>query len=355
MSGWVPGRAATDPGARLRGRLESVVLESAALAGNPLGDPHHREVLVYLPPSYDGAGARRYPVVVILAPYAATNRSMANWRLWEPSTFELYESLLERGEVGEAILVAPDACNRWGGSQFLDSAATGRYQTHVADEVLPFVDARYRTVAERAGRAIGGRSSGGFGALRMALDRPGLFAAVGSHAGDGLFEVSIRPTFTSVAITLDRAGGVAAFLSRFEQTGPRGGGDFEAIAMIATAAAYAPEPDLPFPHLALPFDPGTGLPVPEIWQRFLDHDPVVRLERDPAALGPGSGGEAALVYLDAGDRDEHGLHFAARRITAQLTARGARVHHEEFPGGHRGTHGRYTVSLPLLVGALARG
>lgn len=342
-------RAATDPGARLRGRLESFVIESAALRGNVLGDPHHREVLVYLPPSYDASSTTRFPVVTILAPYAATNRSIVNWRLWEPSTFELYESLLARGEAQEAILVSPDCCNRWGGSQFLDSSASGRYQTHVADEVLPAVDARYRTIAERAGRAVVGRSSGGFGALRIALDRPELFAAVGSHAGDGLFEVSIRPTFTSVAITLDREGGLAAFLERFERTGPRGGGDFEAIAMLATAAAYAPQPDAPFPHVALPFEPRTGLPIEASWQRFLDHDPVVRLERAPDALR-----DAALVLLDAGDRDEHGLQFAARRIAELLRARGARVHHEEFPGGHRGTHARYAVSLPLLIGALAR-
>lgn len=339
----------TWPGARLRGRVESAVIESDALRGNPLGDPHHREVLVYLPPSYDLESARRYPLIVVLAPYAATNRSIVNWRLWEPTTFHLCEAAIERGEAEEAILVAPDACNRWGGSQFLDSSASGRYQTHVADEVVSFVEKRYRTIPERASRGVVGRSSGGFGALRLGIDRPEVFSAIGSHAGDSLFEVSIRPTFTAVSIVLDREGGVEGFVRRFESTGPRGGGDFETIAMIASAAAYAPEPGAPFPHLALPFDPKSALPVPEVWQRFLDHDPVVRLERDPSALR-----DASLVYLDAGDRDEHGLQFGARRIAALLSARGARVHHEEFPGGHRGTHARYAASLPRLIGALAR-
>lgn len=336
------------PPSRLRGRIEIHAIESRALRGNPLGDPDVREVVVYLPPSYD-RGARRYPLVMLLAPYAATNRSMVNWRLWEPSTFELYEQLLARGEAEEAILVSPDACNRWGGSQFLDSVATGRYQTHVAEEVLPWLDAHLRTIPRPEARAVVGRSSGGFGALRLALDRPGLFAAVGSHAGDALFEVSLRPTFTSVAITLDREGGLEAFLRRFESTGPRSAGDFDAIAMIAAAAAYAGDLSLPFPHCALPFDPTTALPVPEVWARFLEHDPVTRLERHPDALR-----DLALAYLDAGDRDEHGLQFAARRLAELLRARGARVVHEEFAGGHRGTHARYAVSLPRLVGALAR-
>ncbi|MDQ3035827.1 MAG: alpha/beta hydrolase-fold protein [Myxococcota bacterium] len=339
----------TTPSSALRGRLDVHVIESDALRGNPLGDPHHREVLVYTPPSYGASESRRYPVVMILAPFAATNRSIVNWRLWEPTTFELYESSLARGEALESILIAPDACNRWGGSQFLDSSATGAYQTHVADEVIDFVDRRYRTIPERASRAVIGRSSGGFGALRLGLDRPEVFAAIGSHAGDGLFEVSIRPTFTSVAITIDREGGLEAFVRRFEATGPRGGGDFDAIAMIATAAAYAPEPSAPFPHLALPFDPKSGLPVEPVWRRFVDQDPVARLEREPRALA-----DAALVFLDAGDRDEHGLQFAARRMAELLRARGANVHHEEFAGGHRGTHARYAISLPRMIAALAR-
>jgi enterochelin esterase family protein len=337
------------PGGKLRGRIEIRTLESAALRGNPLGDPHLRDVIAYLPPSYDASGSKRYPLVVILPHYASTNYSMVNFRLWEPSIFEMYEQLVLRGEAGEAILIAPDACNRWGGSQYLDSSASGAYQTHVADEVIPFADATWRTIPAREARAIVGRSSGGYGALRLGLDRPDLAAVIGSHAGDALFEVSIRPTFTRVAITLDREGGLESFVRRFETTGPRGGGDFEAIATVAYAAAYAPEPALPFPHVALPFDPSTALPRPEVWARFLDHDPVVRLERDPQAMK-----SHALIFLDAGDRDEHGLHFAARRMAELLAARGARVVHEEFPGTHRGTHHRYAVSLPRLIAALAR-
>jgi hypothetical protein len=120
------------------------------------------------------------------------------------------------------------------------------------------------------------------------------------------------------------------------------------MAMLATAAAYAGDRALPFPHCALPFDPRTALPIEASWRLFLDADPVTRLERDPAALSA-----LALVFLDAGDRDEHGLHFAARRMAEIARAGGARVRHEEFPGGHRGTHARYAVSLPALIDVLA--
>jgi len=331
----------------LRGRIELPRFESGLLSGNLLGDPTEREVLVYLPPSYD-EGTRRYPLLMVLPPYAAGHRSLLNYKVWEPDLFERYERLLAAKEADEAILVSPDCMTRWGGSQFVDSTTLGPYQRYLVEEVLPFVDGRYRTIAAREGRAVVGRSSGGFGALRLALDRPEAFAAYGSHAGDCAFEASVRPSFTSVAITLDRAGGVVPFLEGFAERGPQSAGDFEAIMTLASAAAYAPEPDAPFPHAALPFDLRTATPIDEIWRRWLDHDPLVRLDRDPDAMK-----DAALVFLDAGDRDEHGLQLGARMIADRLRERGAELVHEEFPGGHRGTAYRYEASIPRLIAALA--
>lgn len=332
----------------LLGRIELPRFESRLLAGNPLGDPSDREVLVYLPPGYDDdAPGVRHPSLFVLPPYAAGHRSLMNYSVWEPDLFQRYERLLARGSVPRAILVAPDCMTRWGGSQFLDSAAQGAYQSYLVDEVLPFVDARYRTIPERAARAVVGRSSGGFGALRLGIDRPEAFAAYGSHAGDCAFEVSVRPSFTSVAITLGLAGGLDAFVERFEARGPGGAGDFEAMMTIATSAAYSPEPDAPFPFVALPLDVRTGMPIDAIWQRWLAHDPLVRLERDREAMR-----DAALVFLDAGDRDEHGLQLGARLVADRLRERGAPVTHQEFSGGHRGTAHRYDVSIPALLGAL---
>ena len=332
----------------LRGRIEHPLLRSAALRGNVLSDPTEREVLVYLPPSYDETKPRRFPLVMILPAFGAAHRTLASFRLWDKNVFEIYETLLARAECVEAILVVPDAVNRWGGSQFIDSPATGAYQTYLVDEVGPFVDQLYRTIAAREARAIVGRSSGGFGALRIGIDRPEAFAAIGSHAGDSLFEVSLRPSFTAVATVLDREGGLAPFATRMREQGPRGDADFDAIALLAYAAAYAPSMTSPFPHCDLPFDPTTALPIAEAWARFADQDPVTLLERFPAALA-----RASFVYLDAGNRDEHGLHFGARRMAALLRAREVSVLHEEFDGGHRNTTSRFASSLPRLLEVLA--
>lgn len=338
----------------LRGRIETPLIRSAVLRGNVLSDPTEREVLVYLPPSYDetlrlvGPGARRFPVVMILPAFGAAHRTLASFRLWDKNVFEIYESLLTRAECVEAILVVPDTVNRWGGSQFLDSSATGAYQSYLVDEVVPFLDSLYRTIPTREARAIVGRSSGGFGALRVGIDRPDVFAAIGSHAGDSLFDVSLRPTFTTVATVLDREGGLTPFANRMRDQGPKNDGDFEAIAMLAYCAAYAPNMTLPFPHCDLPFDLATALPIPDAWARHLDHDPVTLLERFPGALA-----RASFVYLDAGNRDEHGLHFGARRLARLLRDRGVPLLHEEFDGGHRNTTQRFGFSLPRLIEALA--
>lgn len=334
--------------APLRGKIELPLLASRLLAQNPLDDPSAREVLVYLPPGYDADAGRRYPLLMLLPAYAASHRSFTSWRIWEETIFERYERLLAAGAVPEAILVAPDAMTRWGGSQFLDSPATGPYQRYLVEEVLPFVDARYRTIPERAHRAVAGHSSGGFGALRLGLDRPEAFSVYGAHAADCAFEVSVRPMFTALAITFGLAGGPEAFVRRFEERGgPRGGGDFEAIMTIACAAAYAPALDAPWPHAALPFDVATGLPREETWARWTAHDPLVRVERDPRALA-----DAKLVFLDAGDRDEHGLALGARLLAAALAARGVPHVHEEFEGTHRNTSFRWDRSLPLLLDAI---
>lgn len=333
---------------RLAGRTELPLIRSALLRGNAPGDPTEREILVHLPAGYDESRAQRYPVVFVLPPFGASHRSLLTFRLWERNVFEIHEELVRRGESREAILVVPDACNRWGGTQFLDSAATGEYQGFLVDEVVPFVDSLFRTIPRREARAVVGRSSGGFGALRLGIDRPEAFAAIGSHAGDALFSATLRPAFTQAAITLARAGGVQPFLELVERRGPGSAAEHEALSMIAYGAAYAPTMDEPFPHVGLPFDLETAQPVPEIWKRWRAQDPVALLERFPDALV-----RAELVYLDAGDRDEHGLQLGARRLAALLRERGARVQHEEFAGGHRGTTDRFAVSLPRLTAVLA--
>lgn len=332
----------------MQGRIVRTSHQSACLQGNPLGDPHERDVYFYLPPQYDDG--RRYPVVMMLAGFGATNHSMAAWSPWKPNTVELFDRMIAAGECGPAILVLPDCFNRWGGSQFLDSEGTGKYQTYLADEVFAFVDAELNTIPHREARAVVGRSSGGFGALRLGMDRPDVVSVLGSHAGDAGFEVSMRPMLTSAAIAFDLAGGLKTFADEVPQSGPQNATQFDAIFVLAAAAAYSPTyapTTQAFPFAELPMNPSTGELKAEVWARWLEQDPLLRIDASLAALQ-----KMSLIYVDAGNRDEHGLHFAARMLKDGLLRHGLPVRYDEYDGGHRGTSWRYEISLPQIVEAL---
>jgi len=328
----------------MQGRVVRTSHESLCLSDNPLGDPHQRDLYVYLPPQYDGK--RRFGVVMMLAGFGSTNHSIAGWSPWQPNSIELFDRLIVEGQCQPAILVLPDCFNRWGGSQFIDSEGTGRYQTYLADEVFPFVDAEFRTIPRREARAVVGRSSGGFGALRLGMDRPDVVSIIASHAGDAAFEVSMRPMLTSAAIAIDLAGGLRSFAEEIPVTGPKNASQFDAIFVLAASAAYSPD-SASFPYARLPMEPTTGELLGDVWTRWLEHDPLRRIDASSAALQTMS-----LIYVDAGSRDEHGLHFAARLLKNALCKHGLPIHYEEYEGGHRGTSWRYQVSLPQIAEAL---
>ena len=75
----------------------------------------------------------------------------------------------------------------------MDSPGTGRYHSYLCDDVVPFVDARYRTLDAPAHRGIQGKSSGGFGAMITPMLRPDLFGGLATHAGDALVRMLLHP------------------------------------------------------------------------------------------------------------------------------------------------------------------
>lgn len=330
----------------MQGRIERALIRSRLLQDNPLGDPYERELMIYLPPQYDGT--RRFASVMMLPGFGSTNHSLLAFEVFKPNVVERFDRLVSAGMCAPAILVLPDAINRWGGSQYLDSPATGRYQSYLADEVIAFVDAHYRTIPTRDARAVVGKSSGGFGALRLGLDRGEMFCAIGSHAGDCAFDVSMLPELRAAAIRLSRAPSLHDYASTFPPPTGLASGDFDTIMMIACAAAYCPDMSEPLPFTRLPIDIRTGQLLSDEWSRWLAHDPVVRIAKDPEALR-----HMRMVFIDAGDRDEHGLQLGARRIADLLRASAVTHRYEEFAGGHRNTGHRYETSLPALVSVLA--
>jgi S-formylglutathione hydrolase FrmB len=330
------------------GRIETVTVDSQVLAGNPLGDPARRAVPVWLPPSYDRDPQRRFPVIYWLAGFTGTGPSLFQGTPWQPSLAVRLDRLAESGAMGEVIVVAPDCFTRFGGSQYLDSSASGAYETHLCTELVPEIDRNFRTTGTRSGRGIGGKSSGGFGALVLGMRHPDLFAAIASHAGDGYFELSVLHDIPKVVRTLRRHGGVDGFVRAFDSAPNHRSEDITTMMMLAMAAAYAPDPSPSRPHgFALPFDLETGEIDEPVWRRFKAWDPVELVGLHAEALR-----QMALVYLDAGTRDEWALDLAARILARRMRALGIKVEHQEFEDGHMNTAYRYEISLPLMAAAL---
>src|SRR5438876_1934093 len=179
--------------ADLAGRIDEHVITSELLRANPLGDPCERPLLVYLPPGYADDPARSYPTVYVIQGYTGHVTMWRNRSAYRQPFPETADAVFAAGQARPAIVVYVDAWTAYGGSQFVDSPGTGRYHSYLCDEVVPWVDARYRTMAGPAHRAITGKSSGGFGAMITPMLRPDLFGALATHAGDSLYELCYIP------------------------------------------------------------------------------------------------------------------------------------------------------------------
>jgi hypothetical protein len=325
-------------------RIETI--DSEVLRDNPLADPTRRRVAVWLPPSYASAPDRRYPVIYWLAGFTGTGEMMFQSTPWQPGLGERLDRLVGQGKMGEAIVVAPDGFTRLGGGQYLDSPSSGAYETHLTAEVVPAIDSRFRTRATRVARGIGGKSSGGFGALVLAMRHPRLFSAVACHSGDAYFELSVFPDIAKTVRTLRKHGGVEGFLRYFDATETKRPDDITTIMLLALGACYSPDPTRPR-GIALPFDLETGEIDWVVWRRWKDWDPIEMVGAHADALRA-----LSLLFIDAGTRDEWALDLGARILTRRLAALDVRFEHQEFDDGHRAINYRYDVSLPKVAAAL---
>lgn len=322
----------------------TIVIEqftSASLRSNPLNDPATRRVPVYLPPGYQH-GKQRYPVVYLLSAFAARGLKLLNDDLWEENIQERLDRLIASGEVQPLIVVMPDASTRYGGSQYLNSSATGNYEDHIL-ELVDHIDHTYRTRAERGQRAVIGHSSGGYGALRLGMRHPQTFGLVAAHAPDVYFEMVYQKDFPHFLRYYEKAG-KEGLLQLLADPGAAlaKGVSFYALAFAAMASCYSPNPGSPW-GFDLPFDTYTGELRPEVWARWQAHDPI-----QMAGVHAGALRSLKLLYLDCGLYDEENLLYGARILSQRMQALDIPHTYAEFEGGHRNTRHRYDVSLQMI-------
>jgi pimeloyl-ACP methyl ester carboxylesterase len=329
----------------MEGRLDLDWIDAPSLAGNPLGDPARRPVYLYRPPGFRPG----LPAVYFLHGFTGSAHSWVGFPGFGLTVPERLDRLVASGAVPPVVGVFVDGWTALGGSQWLNSPSIGRYRDYVVRDVVGFVEERLGTLPRATARAVVGKSSGGYGALVLGRHHPDVFAHVASHAGDAGFEYCYLPDFPRTAGALlgsDAGRWLEAMRARARETKLRGD-DHAPLNVIAMAAAYSPDPSRPG-GVALPFDPDTARLRPEVWERWLAHDPVRFVPASIEAFR-----RLRTVYLDCGTRDEFNLRWGTRMIAESLRRGGVDVVHEEFDDGHRDVNYRYDRSLSLVVPRLA--
>jgi len=335
-------------GRELTGRLDELTVESDLLAGNPLGDPARRPLYVYVP--HGISDGERYSSVYVIQGFTGQVDMWHNRSAFEPNIFERVDDLFGDAAVPRSIVVFVDAWTSYGGAQFINSISTGPYMDYLCDEVVPFVDSNYPTIADRNHRGITGKSSGGYGAMVVPMLRPDTFGALASHAGDALFEASYQRDFPLCARLLrDKFdGSFDVFWTRM-RAAERFDYDLfgELLETYAMAACYTPDENAPGKAI-LPFDIETGRLEQDVWERWLAWDPVRMAPKYGDALA-----SMKRIYLDAGRSDEFFLDLGAQAFSKELTALGIEHTLELFDGTHGGLQYRYPGAIRTLVEVLA--
>jgi enterochelin esterase family protein len=333
----------------MNGKLQIETISSIVLKDNPLGDPRRREIPVYLPPSYGTKRGRRYPVIYYLPGFTGTGRGTVNYNPWKETLVERFDRLIETGKAHEAILVIADGFTAYGGSQYLNSSATGRYEDFIVYEMVGYIEDKFAAHRAPEGRALLGKSSGGYGALTLGMRHPGVFGHVASHSGDVAFETCYAADFPKLCVAVDKHGGsLQRLVADFRRSRDKAGFGHETINVLGMSSCYSPNPKSPL-GFDVPVDVRTGALIPAVWKRWEALDPLHAAARHAGALA-----RLKTLWFDAGVRDEFYLHLGARRLADLLKRLKVKHSYEEHAFGHMDMASRLDVSLPLLSRRCAR-
>jgi enterochelin esterase-like enzyme len=312
------------------GRLVDLTVPGPSLEGKLLGTATERDVAVYLPPGYEGEAERRYPSLYLL--HGVLDQHTVWTRPWSrehpgfATIQDLMDAGIESGLLREMIIVIPDADKT---AHFTDSPVRGNWGSFIAHDLVAFVDARFRTLADTAARGIAGHSMGGHGAIKLGMRHPDVFSVVygmnPSLLGWG-GDVSPDNPELAEAFALDGLEG----LEGLEQAG------FYAQALAAVAHAFSPNPEAKL--LAdLPFRPGSGhdegsiVPASPGYERWQAQMPVYMAASHLDALRRLRG-----LRFDSAFVDEYShIPPTSREFSRVLTELGIRHTFEMYNGDHR--------------------
>ena len=199
-------------------RVETFTLESQLLKQNKLELNPQREVWVWLPPSYD-TSKKRYPVIQYVHNYGWSAKQMHEVE----RIGDTFKRALERSQTTEFIFVVGDyRATLTPGTFCGNNRVVGRWWDHITEELVPAIDKRYRTIAKPAARGLSGDFIGGYCAIRVAMERPGIFSSVyalhpvgTTSSGDRIFRSIPNWQLLNTAKSYEDLSGMDGFTRAF--------------------------------------------------------------------------------------------------------------------------------------------
>ncbi len=306
-------------------RLATLAFESVVLRDNPLGDPilrAHPILVPSAPPPKQG-----YPVVFVLAGFAGNGPNYFAVKSFEANFPSTIDACRSRGEAPGAVYVFVDAMTAWGGSQFINSEGTGRYEDYVAQELPLALRAKVEGLAvDPAKWCVFGGSSGGYGALHLASSHPAVFGICAAIAPDSFFEASLLPEIWSALPAIGKLGGLDGVRDELAHGRLLKRKDAHRILnAVAMGLCYAPGRG----GVDWPVNERTGELKDEVWRRWKAHDPIEFLRARGDAVR-----RISKVFIDVGARDQYHLQYGARQVRGVLEGLGVDAEYSEFEGTH---------------------
>lgn len=290
--------------------VEPIKVHGKSLEGNLENNAADRDVFVFLPPSYAKEKSRHYPVVYALHGYFIGAEQWTH-EIHVPQTVE---GAFAQG-AQEMIVVLPDSKTLHSGSMYSSSVTTGDFEKFVSHDLVAYIDAHYRTIPDRASRGLVGHSMGGYGAARIGMKHADVFGALYimspcclSPRPAGAPNPELAKALESVRTPLD-----SAKLGFF----PR--------AMLASAAAWSPDPKNPPLYLDLPFKDGAA--QEEVLAKWTSNAPLAFVDQYIGNLRT-----YRAIAIDVGDHD--GLRVDTAKLHDVLDKYGIANSLEIYPGTH---------------------
>lgn len=296
-----------------QGTVERIKVHGKSLEGNLEGDSPDRDVSVYLPPGYKTDSKKRYPVIYLLHGYTDNDDNWFGAKHPFVDAPAAIDKALASGSSHGMIVVMPNAYTIYMGSMYSNSVTTGDWEGFITNDLVSYIDTHYRTIPDRASRGLAGHSMGGYGTIRLGMKYPEVFSSLYAMSACCL---GTNPNLTGPAMEKAEAIHSAADLAK---------ADFGTRAMIASAAAWSPNPKNPPLYFDLPAM--DGKPQPLVVAKWDANAPLAMLDQYVPNLK-----KYHAIALDVGTKD--GLMASIQELDSGMTTFGISHTFETYDGTH---------------------